>query len=572
MSTILKKSFTVVISAILMFAFAFAFVTPQVAKADDTVVLSIFTSDTPNGEKTLVKEYTQSDLETLAATDSASGVQYYSFNRGTSLNVYGADSYVKLDTILTDCDITLDASSVVTPSEYDTSTGEFGFSSAISYSELQSENMFYPNYTATDTSDQTDAVEVPAVLALSYGSASSATDTAGTLASSITTYSTDSTPRYFMGNNESHSAAGRRLVSGVGAITVSSSYVSSSYGRLSGTDRYETMGKILEEGFDSAGNIYSNRVIVTSGENFPDALAAAGYAGLDFSSGKYTKATPIVITSSDSLDDTAKEEIEMLMANTSTDVISASDGTFEAIVIGGESAVSADTYSEISDIVGSDNITRISGSDRAATAVAVYNDGASDASDTDANGSWGDTAIIATGYNFADALSASSMAYANKMPIFFTDSDGNLSSDTEAAIEDGEFDQILILGGTGAVSQDASTWASTVTNIRRLSGSDRYSTSSAIADYAVENAGLSYSTITVATGSNFPDALCAGPLAGMKGGPVLLVDNSTTNGGTTVSSNIADNVSDITGGYVIGGTAAVSADIYSAIQELAFGA
>ena len=61
--------------------------------------------------------------------------------------------------------------------------------------------------------------------------------------------------------------------------------------------------------------------------------------------------------------------------------------------------------------------------------------------------------------------------------------------------------------------------AYTTGTVTRLAGSDRYSTAAAICSASFEpGVPVAY----VAVGDNFPDALAAGPVAGINGGPVLL--------------------------------------------------
>ncbi len=57
-------------------------------------------------------------------------------------------------------------------------------------------------------------------------------------------------------------------------------------------------------------------------------------------------------------------------------------------------------------------------------------------------------------------------------------------------------------------------------NVQRVFGADRYATSAAIAGFGGYAAG---GTAYIATGTNFPDALSAAPLAGRDGDPLLLV-------------------------------------------------
>ena len=98
-----------------------------------------------------------------------------------------------------------------------------------------------------------------------------------------------------------------------------------------------------------------------------------------------------------------------------------------------------------------------------------------------------------------------------------------------------------------------------------LSGypNDRYGTAAALAEQAFPGGA---STVYVASGANFPDALGAGAAAGKAGGPVLLVTP------TSIPAAIAHELTALHPStiYVVGGTAAVSDAVLSALG--AFGA
>ncbi|MCR4711312.1 MAG: cell wall-binding repeat-containing protein, partial [Clostridia bacterium] len=61
--------------------------------------------------------------------------------------------------------------------------------------------------------------------------------------------------------------------------------------------------------------------------------------------------------------------------------------------------------------------------------------------------------------------------------------------------------------------------------VSRISGTNAYERSIAVAKKYFPG---TRNHINIADGRNFPDALCAGPLAIKKGGPLFLTDGSTT--------------------------------------------
>ncbi|NTU89346.1 MAG: hypothetical protein HGA54_05480 [Actinobacteria bacterium] len=260
---------------------------------------------------------------------------------------------------------------------------------------------------------------------------------------------------------------------------------------LGGANRYATMQNIAVAGFDSAAE-----VIIASGEDFPDALAAAGLAGI--------KSCPLLLTERASLSCEALSEISRLDAKRAT-------------IVGGVGAVSDQVDASLGGL-GIEVAMRYSGQDRFETARLIYID------NVDA---WGTTAIIASGSNFPDACGAAPIAYNLKAPIFLVGSDGMLSPEAQDLIRNGGFTSIVIAGGTGVISSTVDTLFADVSTLR-LGGDSRYETSSLLATYGRQIAGLTGDSVAIASGSNFPDALTAGPLQGSESGGMLLCDSGNT--------------------------------------------
>ena len=86
--------------------------------------------------------------------------------------------------------------------------------------------------------------------------------------------------------------------------------------------------------------------------------------------------------------------------------------------------------------------------------------------------------------------------------------------------------KIVILGGTGAVSGAVQTQLAGFTTgaVERLAGPDRFSTAAVI---SASRFSPGIEVAYVAVGSNFPDALAGGPVAGLNSGPILLVTTDT---------------------------------------------
>lgn len=108
----------------------------------------------------------------------------------------------------------------------------------------------------------------------------------------------------------------------------------------------------------------------------------------------------------------------------------------------------------------------------------------------------------------------------------------------------------------------ARTTLSVVPGVVRLQGESRYDTAAAISKDAFPDGAA---TVYVATGGNFPDALAAGPVAGIEGAPILLVAPSGVPDATrTELQRLAP-----TQIVVLGGPAAVSAAIAQELGSIA---
>ena len=86
------------------------------------------------------------------------------------------------------------------------------------------------------------------------------------------------------------------------------------------------------------------------------------------------------------------------------------------------------------------SVKRLSGDDRYGTAAAIIDNG----------GKAGDTALLATGTNFPDALGGGPVAYAEDMPLAIT-KPGDMPNDVLASLKSAGVSKVLVLGGESAV-------------------------------------------------------------------------------------------------------------------------
>ncbi|QBI20965.1 hypothetical protein ER308_16215 [Egibacter rhizosphaerae] len=154
-------------------------------------------------------------------------------------------------------------------------------------------------------------------------------------------------------------------------------------------------------------------------------------------------------------------------------------------------------------------VPRVAGADRFETAAEVAGDGWETAA----------TAVVATGRDFPDALTAGALAASRDAPLLLTESD-ELPGATADALDDLEVEEVLLVGGPAAVDEAvAGELEGLVDDVDRLSGRDRYETAAEVAAAAAE--GTDVEEALVVSGEDFADALAAGALLdGQR--PVLL--------------------------------------------------
>lgn len=303
--------------------------------------------------------------------------------------------------------------------------------------------------------------------------------------------------------------------------------------RLAGDYVVNTMDEIVSKGFLSdtyADKTGSDTVIVATMDAYYDALTAAGLAGI--------KDCPILLTNPSSLTDETAQLIREL-------------GATKAYVVGGTAAVSENVEQQIAEIPGVNEVERLWGENARYTALAIYEEGARESV-------WGDTAIVCTYTSFLDGLAASPYAYAKNAPIFMVNTDLVLDSESAAAIANGGFKKVIVMGGTSAVSSAIGTQLySLVNNISRMAGSNAYETARLFADRCLQD-GMGVTGTAITTAQSYYDALCAGPLCGRANAPILYANEGYTDSAKTFLTTYAPFFEK---GYVLGGYSAVPVSV-----------
>ncbi|MDR1358877.1 MAG: cell wall-binding repeat-containing protein, partial [Coriobacteriales bacterium] len=273
----------------------------------------------------------------------------------------------------------------------------------------------------------------------------------------------------------------------------------------SGAGRYDVAQMIVNSKLDALqGGQRHNGVIVASGEEgkFADALSASGLAGmLDY---------PLVLTngSAGALSSQARNAIAAI----------AGAGKLDVIIIGGEGTISPDAASELAGYDSDGSPVRLGGPDRYAVGVTIFNYGVQ-------SGGWqSDTAFVARGDNFPDALAVASYAASHKSPIVLVDPNAT-QLETPASQILAQYGKVVVLGGTASVKpalyQEIEGLIGAA-NVRRLDGATRYEAGMSIVRWQLEQ-GISLNGVGFATGMRFPDALASGFLLAHTNSALILL-------------------------------------------------
>ncbi|GAB4277537.1 MAG: hypothetical protein Kow0056_09080 [Coriobacteriia bacterium] len=204
----------------------------------------------------------------------------------------------------------------------------------------------------------------------------------------------------------------------------------------------------------------------------------------------------------------------------------------------------------------------VSGTDRYSTAVKASKEAFPNGLMDDKEGY--KSVVVATGENWPDALGGSALAGAVGGPMLLVRTD-SLPSSVASEIERLGAERVFVVGGPKAVSAgvfQALGAVSGVTEVERVSGTDRYATANAVARRTVE---LLYSydgDALLATGLNFPDSLAAAPLAACLHIPLFLTPPTSLDTRTRAAMQdvgVSRNV------YLLGGEKALTSAVQSQV-------
>ncbi|MBB1514782.1 cell wall-binding repeat-containing protein [Tessaracoccus sp. MC1679] len=260
--------------------------------------------------------------------------------------------------------------------------------------------------------------------------------------------------------------------------------------RIGGADRFGTAANLAR--WLPVGD--GHRVVVATGEAFPDALSVGPLAAREQSR--------VLLTRGGSLPDPAVEELRRKVPQ-------------EILIVGGPGAVSDAVAAQLSSIA---PVTRVGGTDRYETAALV------------AAGMTSDHVVVASGQVFADAVPAGPLAAKLGAPLLLT-RQGELPSSTAQALRELAPSVVTVMGGPGAISEAVLQEIERVSgaSATRIGGADRFETASLVARTYFPEAD----TALVASGIQFPDGLSGTPLAHAYGAPILLSTGNCASAFTT---------------------------------------
>jgi putative cell wall-binding protein len=301
--------------------------------------------------------------------------------------------------------------------------------------------------------------------------------------------------------------------------------------RLYGGDRYGTSVAVSRAQWKAGA---AGAVVLATGANFPDALSGVPLAAHVHG--------PLLLTDPARLDGATTAELSRVLGP---------DKSKTVYILGGTGAVSSGVERQIREL--GYHVQRFGGSDRYATSLQIAQD-------------FGTTkhVIVATGQNFADALSAGPLGAAEGAPVVLSQ-DAVLDPATAAFVAG--HPAIEAVGGQALKAVSALPAAGH--SVTPLAGLDRYATSEAVATALTTALGHAPTGVGLSSGVNFPDALTGGAYAANAGMPLLLTDPRALPDST--AATLAALAPHLTAVTLFGGNAAISSDVEASIAKAVHG-
>ncbi|MGM0843738.1 MAG: S8 family serine peptidase [Bacillota bacterium] len=296
--------------------------------------------------------------------------------------------------------------------------------------------------------------------------------------------------------------------------------------RIGGKDRYDTSFQFSSRIPDHS----LHTVILASGSNYPDALTGNVL-------NKTRNGTTLLISDDKSVIAKAVQEAKRLLSING-----------KVVILGGKQAVSPNIEKEFKKHF---EVLRIAGANRTETSIEVAKKITAKPTEV----------FLASGTNFADALSIGGHATEKQIPIVLTNSVDVPSASFVSYLKETGIKKVTIIGGEKVVSPKfvSALKAKGVTEIKRIAGNDRYETSVKVAESFYPGG----KGAALASGKVFPDALSGSHLAYHKGVPVILTDGKSV--GNAASAYLSKSPKEFY--YIYGGTNVMAASIENGLSK-----
>lgn len=307
--------------------------------------------------------------------------------------------------------------------------------------------------------------------------------------------------------------------------------------RISGPDRYATSVAVSKVVFPDPLEYSPSIVYIVSGRSFADALSAAPLAGM--------QGGVLLLTAPTALPAVVEAELRRLRPE-------------NIVIAGGTGVISSAVESRLRSIGASWGLLelwRVAGANRYETSRRLVDH----ANTVRGAGFFGGPVFLATGTNFPDALSAAAAGGAARIPVILTGGidESSLAPATISLLDSLQPSRLYVAGGWATVSPSAVNsyaWSRYIPVVR-FAGADRYETSRLINEvFFGESDGA-----IVASGTQFPDALAAGPLSAALGQPLVLTPPSCVH--AQLARVLARGGTDLA--LLVGGPGALSARVAS---------
>ncbi len=292
--------------------------------------------------------------------------------------------------------------------------------------------------------------------------------------------------------------------------------------RLAGSDRVGTSIAISGSAFPGQ----AAAAVLARDDDFPDALAGTPLA--------VAKGGPLLLTPPGALDGRVAAELQRLLPARATVYLLGGPAALTPAVAGAVTALGF-------------HVARFGGADRFGTATLI----------AQALGE-PSTIFLSTGTNFPDALVTGVAAAAAHGAVLLTNG-AVMPAATAQYLSAHAGATVHAVGGAAAA-------ASAGTSTDQFVGTDRYDTARLVAQHFFPVP----SSVGVASGATFADALSGGAHIAKLGGPLLLSDSVALS--TAAEQYLSADQASITNPYVYGGTTAISAFTEAGVQAAVTGA